>query len=568
MNYIHKILYPKMLFYIILLSAFLSCSKNSDFLLDAVIEEIEAPIEEVIESPDNSGDDIISTPVDNAINIDFNFEAGNNIPLLPSNPSRTIYIATDGKSTNSGLTLNSPKDIASAFDKNFVQAGDLFYIKAGDYKFDMNPADSRQFDLSNLPSSVNKPIYWIGYKNTPGDINASEFSTVSWDDYKSNRQNADGTHYLDSSIMPTFSGNTSLAPKYIDNQSLFYCDGGEEGFVFRNIQIQYFRRGFNLRNLSNSVFENVTQANHGWFAKIKGQGGSNTDLQGSAWLIYSNSKSSWGSNNVIKNCAAYNMAFRGFTIGNSQNTLVEYSESTSDIDNGNPQDYYFHTTGKFNLFSNVRSNRLISSDHSGHGICFNQLSDNNVMIKSKVYGTNIHFDGATNCYANDIELIGDDSYGLYKGGGINILDGAEKNLIENISSKNGSSAISFSDSGKNPYTEHAGKYNTFRNLTAINKSLAIINLSWWNERDDLSESNIFENCEFSNAPYLFVVSRSNSDFMFDNCKFNSIENLQETSYKNPGNFVLNSNTQFKNSTFSNSEIPNKDNFILENINRN
>ena len=577
MNLMQKTLRPKMLVFLLSFMTFISCSKDNDLFLDAVIEpenpttvtptptdstDTETP---PVENPVEEEVDPIGTPVDNTVNIDFNFEAGNNIPLIPANPNRTIFIAVNGKASNSGLTQDSPKDIASAFDKSFVQAGDLFYIKAGDYKFNFNPSNGRQFDLSNLPGSASRPIYWVGYKNNPGDINASEFSTVSWDDYKSGPQASDGTHSLDSSVMPTFSGNKTSAPKYIDNESLFYCDGGEQGFVFRNIQIQYFRRGFDFRNLSDSVFENVVQANHGWFTEIAGQGGSNTDLQGTGWLIYSTSTSSWGSNNVIKNSAAYNMAFRGFTIGNSQHTLVEYSEATSDIDNGNPQDYYFHTIGKYNLFSHLRANRLVSSNHSGHGICFNQLADNNVMESSTIYGTSIHFDGAVNCYANNIELIGDNSYGLYEGGGIIIMDGAENNLVENTTSINGESGVSFSDSGKNSYAEHAGKNNTFRNLTVSNKSLAMIDLNWWNEKDDLSENNAFENCKFSNAPYLFVISRSNSNFSFDNCEFVDVNKLQQTSYKNTGNFVLNANTKFTNSKFSNSEMPNKLDFIISNL---
>lgn len=572
MNLMQKTLRPKMLVFILSFMTFLSCSKDNDLFLDAIIEpenpttvtptptdstDTETP---PVENPVEEEVDPIGTPVDNTVNIDFNFEAGNNIPLIPANPNRTIYIAVNGKASNSGLTQDSPKDIASAFDKSFVQAGDLFYIKAGDYKFDFNPSNGRQFDLSNLPSSASRPIYWIGYKNTPGDINATEFSTVSWEDYKARPQAADRTHSLDSSVMPTFSGNTSRAPQYIGNESLFWQDGGEQGFVFRNIQIQYFRYGFQFKNLSSSVFENVIIANLGNFEPVEGQGGSNQDLIGKGFSITQKSD-----RNVIKNSATYNMAMIGFSLGEGEHSLIEYCEATSDIDNGNPQDYYFHTTGKYNLFSHVRANRLISSNHSGHGICFNQLADNNVMESSKVYGTSIHFDGAVNCYATNIEIIGDNSYGLYKGGDIIIMDGAENNLIENTTSINGESGISFSDSGKNSYAEHAGKNNTFRNVTVSNKSLAIIDLNWWNEKDDLSENNAFENCKFSNAPYLFVISRSNSNFSFDNCEFTDVNKLQQTSYKNSGNFVLNANTKFTNSTFSNSEIPNKLDFIISNL---
>lgn len=560
----------KILILVVFSLFFNSCAKDSDFFLETVLEE-EKP---VINNDDtiivNKDSITVGTPGNNSVNIDFGFEVGNNIPLQPENPKRTIYISVEGRSSNTGLTLDSPKNIASAFDKSFVKAGDLFYIKAGNYTMPSNPKDNRQFDISDLPCTANDPCYWVGYKSIPGDINASEFSTVTWDDYKNRPQSNDGTHNLDPSLMPTFSGNTTYAPKYIDNGTLFFADGGEEGLVFRNLQIQYFRRGFELKRLSTSVFENIIQANHGWFAPINGQGGSNSDLQGTGWLIYSSSSSltSVSVKNVIKNCATYNMAFRGFTINNSTNTLVERSESTSDIDNGNPQDYYFHTIGKNNLFSNLRVNRLISSNHSGHGICFNQLSENNIMQNSVIYGTGIHFDGAINSYANNIQLIGDDSFGLFKGGGITIMDGAENNLIENCSSVNGETGINFSDSGKNPFDEHAGRNNSFKNIKITNKSKSIIDLNWWNEKDELTENNIFENCEFINSPYLFTISRPNSNFIFNNSQFINVKNIQQTTYKNEKNFLLNSNTQFKNSNFWDSEIPTKEKYIVSNLTNN
>ncbi|MFC4220515.1 hypothetical protein [Flagellimonas marina] len=562
------------LFFTIL--TFFSCAKDSDLFLDAILEE-----EEVVETDDEiptdepeddveEDEEVDPTPDDDSdkdpeipdVQIpDFGSDAGNSISLAPSNPNRIIYVAVDGSSNNDGLSQSSPINIDKAFDSNFVKAGDVFYIKAGKYNY--GSTGGNHYDLSNLPCTPNDPCYWIGYKNTPGDINASQYATVSWDDYKTGAQNSDGTHDLDPSDMPTFSGSKSSG-KYIDNGSLFYCDGGEQGFVFRNIQIEYFRRGFDMRNLSNSIFENVVQANHGWFTEVEGQGGSNTDLQGTGWLIYSTSTSSWGSNNIILNCASYNMAFRGFTIGNSRLTLVAFSEATSDIDNGNPQDYYFHTIGKDNLFTNLKANRLVSSNHSGHGICFNQLSENNIMQDSEIYGTNIHFDGSIGCYANNITVIGDNSFGLFEGGGISMIDGAEYNLIENCTLTNGGSGVSFSDSGKNPYEEHAGQNNVFRNLNISNKSGAIISLNWWAESDDPCSNNSFQNCTFSNASSLFSIARTNSNFSIVDCDVSNVAELEVLDDRN-GNYILNSNTQFIDSNFWNSELPSAARFIVDGL---
>jgi len=363
--------------------------------------------------------------------------------------------------------------------------------------------------------------------------------------------------------MPTFTGDKSTG-KYIDNERLFYCDGGEEGFVFRNIQIQYFRFGFHFRNLSNSTFENVIQANHGWFTSVEGQGGSNSDLQGTGFKLINSLDNSRGSNNKILNCATYNMSLTGFTLGAGHDMLVAYCEATSDIDNGNPQDYYFHTIGQGNVFSNVKANRLISSKHSGHGICFNQLAENNVMQNSVVYGTSVHFDGAISCYANHIEVIGDDSYGLFKGGNFGLFDGAEYNLIENSISRNGYEGIVFADSGANPYPEHAGQNNVIRNVTVKDKLESIIDLLWWDEVQDLTSNNSFQNCTFSNAPNLFSIARPNSNFSIIESDITNVTNLK-TIDDRKGVFGLNSNTLFKDSNFWNSEIPSKDVFNVENL---
>lgn len=581
MNYLNPTRRFSMPILLFILFTLFSCAKDNDLFLEAVLEEEEileeidqeetendeTPEEESDENEEETGEDQKS---DNDIlpeipeaTAPFTVDAGNNIPLNPVSPNRIIYVAVNGSSSNDGSSPSNPINIDKAFDKDFVQAGDVFYIKAGQYDYGANPSGGSHYDMSNLPCNLSKPCYWIGYRNTPGDIGTSEYASVSWDDYKSGNRNSDGTYDLDPSIMPTFTGDKSSG-KYIDNESLFSTDGGEEGFVFRNIQIQYFRRGFDFRNLSYSVFENVVQANHGWFTEVKGQGGSNTDLQGTGWMLYSTSTSSWGSHNKILNCASYNMAFRGFTIGNGRETLIAYCESSSDIDNGNPQDYYFHTIGQNNLFSNLKVNRYISSNHSGHGICFNQLSERNVMQYSEVYGTNIHFDGSIECYANNISITGDNSYGLYDGGGITVMDGAEYNLIENCTLKNGEYGVSFSDSGKNPYPEHSGQNNVFKNLTVTDKSSAIISLNWWAESEDLCSNNSFQNCTFAGAPYLFSVARSNSNFSIIDSNISDVEQLEELDTRN-GYYELNSNTQFLDSNFWNSEMPSESRFIVSNL---
>lgn len=569
MNYLTPLRNFRMLFIFVLIFSTYSCTKDSDLFLEAINEEIIENIEEEEENEEQGGNQNSNVePGDTTIpdiTAPFDINAGNDIPLTPDSPNRIIYIATDGSSANDGLSSSNPKDIDSAFDKNFVQAGDLFYIKAGRYNYGSLNGNGH-YDMSNLPCSASEPCYWIGYKDTPGDISASQYATVSWDDYKSGSRNADNTHDLDASKMPTFSGNNSSG-KYIDNGNLFYTDGGEQGFVFRNMQIQYFRRGFYFNRLSNSTFENVTQANHGWFTEVKGQGGSNSDLQGTGWFLHSNSTGSWGENNKIINCASYNMTFRAFAIGNSRTTLVAYCEATSDIDNGNPQDYYFHTIGKNNVFTNVKANRLISSNHSGHGICFNQKSENNVMQHSRIYGTSVHFDGAIHCYANEIELIGDNSYGLYKGGDFGFIDGAEYNLVENSTVKFGDTGFIFADSGKNPYEEHAGQNNVIRNVMVEDKLSSMIDLFWWDEVEQLSSNNSFQNCSFKNAPNLFKIARPNSSFSLIDTEVNNVTSLIELDNRK-GNFALNNNTNFLNSNFWQSELPSKDQYVVENVTNN
>tara|TARA_R110002051_G_scaffold257435_5_gene316446 strand:+ start:33300 stop:35591 length:2292 start_codon:yes stop_codon:yes gene_type:complete len=484
---------------------------------------------------------------------------GNDIPLLPVSPNRTIYVAVDGLPTNSGLTISLPIDIMTAFSSSFVESGDLYYIKAGNYQFPLNPSNNRQINLSNLPSSLANPIYWIGYKNTPNDINATNYATVTWSDYKARPRSTDLTHVLDSSVMPTFSGSVANRPSYIQNESLFWQDGGESGFVFRNIQIQYFRYAFEFRNLTNSVFENVVVGNLGQFAPVSGQGGINQDLIGKAFSMTQRCD-----NLVIKNCACYNMAMTAFSLGEGYNSLIEYCKAYSDIDNGNPQDYYFHTIGKNSVFRNLEAHRLISSNHSGHGICFNQKSELNIMLDSYVYGTNIHFDGAVSCYADGIDLVGVVSYALYDGGGISIYDNAEYNHIKNVTSLNSESAISFSDSGKNSYDEHPGRNNFIENFTVTNARLCVIDFNWWNEVTDVCADNEFLNLIVNGSPSLFLISRSNSGTKIISSTINNVPQLARTNFKNSGSYFLNSNTEFRNVNFVNSEVPNSSSYIVVN----
>jgi len=87
---------------------------------------------------------------------------------IPEEPvpsfEKGFYVTTTGKADNDGLTEATAWNIEHAFET--AVAGNIVYIKAGDY-------GNKQLVVDNSGTEGN-PIKFIGYTNTPEDINTNK----------------------------------------------------------------------------------------------------------------------------------------------------------------------------------------------------------------------------------------------------------------------------------------------------------------------------------------------------------------------------------------------------------
>jgi hypothetical protein len=364
--------------------------------------------------------------------------------------------------------------------------------------------------------------------------------------------------------MPTFRGDVNVTDdKYIDNGNLFESDGGESGYVFRNLQIEFFRRGWYQNNFDNSIFQNIIIANMGWFTDVEGQGGVNTDLNGDGIVNYGDSN-----NNIYSDCAGYNHAFRFISIQDAETSLVQYNVAASWIDAGNPQDYYFHTTGTNNLFHHLEAYRMADSNHSGHGICFNQEAVGNVARDWKIVGTNAHLDGASHSYMHNGTLVAKPEFNAYvtnyRGGAFSIFDDSYNALLENITYENSVTGLTIWDQGSHtkppvPPYEAGGNGIKMRYVTSTATTYPGISPTWYNMGVNFSSTKAtvpvdnvsFENIQISGFDVFIDSYVVNNGLTLTNSCLTDVPTFETT---NEG-YSLDSSSTITNVNFNNSEVP-------------
>ncbi|PQJ15215.1 hypothetical protein [Aureicoccus marinus] len=188
-------------------------------------------------------------------------QAGNEVleAWTPQNANRVFYVSPNGNS--SGTSINNPMSLEAAFNPSNWQAGDLYYIKAGDY-------GNKKYHWENKAYPSGNPVAFIGYRNSPDDIVSEKFSGFNSDEDSNERTanlpseiaqlnvNSQGHRLWNANLMPTFRGSQALAPDYLDNGHFIEAEN-VDGIVFKNIQIQFYMTGLKLRDCENWLVENI-----------------------------------------------------------------------------------------------------------------------------------------------------------------------------------------------------------------------------------------------------------------------------------------------------------------------
>lgn len=390
----------------------------------------------------------------------------NNIPEPQTSKDR--YVTVNASGGGDGTSEDSAWTLSEAFSN--ATTGTTVWIKAGNY-------GNENISLSRNGNAVN-PIKFVGYKNTPGDINSMYYSYGDGD--------------LDASEMPLLSGNNGDA----------IVGGRVDYVILRNIQVQNYDVSFYNNGGRGVIFDNC----------IVKDGGSRHFGYG---FYVSGAKDSRITNSIAINSTGSNFSISGNN--NLMKNLKSYSNNYS-----NPTDYYFGMGDTDNISLNTYAKRDGDLNHTGHGMSVQTSApvSNDIDPERTQYNLIENHTGVN--IGKILEFrhggvrnnVGRHIYGYPEGSGSNaagwieIRDNASSNIIESsvVESPSGI-GIFFSESVE--IGVGLGHNNTIRNSIFKNCRSGIYAQSD-NDLGSLTDNKFYNNV-FFNVDLLIDKGNSNFD---------------------------------------------------------
>ena len=429
-----------------------------------------------------------------------------------SDLGNVYYVSATGNDTNSGTSeAQAWRTIGyAASGSSPVQAGDIVYIKAGNYG-----AENVEIQKSGTSEL---PILFEGYQNTPGD--------------NPNTNHSFGDT-LDATIMPLLDGgNRATAGGAIEFIYQYYVS-------LKNIQITNYNYGIYTYGSSNLTFDNII---------VTEMGNVSANYDGTGISLNESNDGDFGEYNTVKNCFVENAAAEGFYFTGNYNT-IENSKVYCDEDTANAaMDYYIVFGGNYNKVENCYAERIGVLHHDGHGIGFKGNCEYNTVINStsRNLGEGFYvrfrackFNTFENCIAYDFH-------------GLVVRDGASNNIFRNCEAIDNSSAVLLYDTDEDEGAQYSGRNNVFENCILRNTSNNVIDFYYFN-MESICDSNTFQNCVIDGGDYLFNCDRSNQDNKLVNCIVTNVNNYSRTAYHQDSSYTLNvilENTDFYSNGFA------------------
>jgi len=157
--------------------------------------------------------------------------------------AKDYYVSTSGDDKKDGLTeATAWRTISHAAKK--AKSGDIVWIKAGNY-------GSENVEIKNS-GKKNKPVSFIGYKNTPGDITSMYYT------YAKGKP-------LDSKEMPMLNGGDRGKGTGIDFSK-------KNSITIKNIQITNYEVGIFSSSGNDNIIENILAKTFGSVNNYSGRG--------------------------------------------------------------------------------------------------------------------------------------------------------------------------------------------------------------------------------------------------------------------------------------------------------
>ncbi|HHG86630.1 MAG TPA: right-handed parallel beta-helix repeat-containing protein, partial [Bacteroidetes bacterium] len=391
----------------------------------------------------------------------------------------TYYVSLTGNDSNTGLSQGQAwRTITYAASLSSpVTAGDTVFIKAGNYG-----NENIAFEKSGTAS---QNITFAGYQAIPGDQPLLNYTF------------GDG---LNSALMPLLdAGNRATAGTAITLYSQKYI-------TIKNIQITHYQTGVDGWDASHNTLENMIALSMGNF---------NAAYSGKGFRFSPNGNGDNGDNNTMINCIVSNACAEGISVMGDNNYLegckIYCDEDTTVYAS---MDYYIVIAGDSNHLKGCYIERFGDLEHGGAGIGLKEFGEHNLIEDCTAKnlengGFYVRWAGVKNNEFRNCKAIGT----LADVNGFLIRDGASYNEFNGCTVENCSAAISFAVSGED--SSYCGSHNVFNNCIVRNATWAIGFSSW--AIPGPADSNLFVNCVFFDADYLFRVNRENHDNKMINC---------------------------------------------------
>ncbi len=423
-----------------------------------------------------TGNYLVELTVQDAAGLSNTVSVNINVSEPVTNALPGYYVATNGSSGNSGTSPSSPWSLEHAF--NVARAGDVVYVKAGNY-------GNKQIRTKNSGYG-GSPIKFIGYRNTPGDVNSSQGSTFNYGEA------------VDASKMPLLSGSNSSGTAFELYNAFIHLE---------NIQINGYEIGvLSIDNATNATLKNIIVTNSGNQYNPNVYGGVGLSIRGNS--------------TIIENSFVLNAGSEAIKLDDSDYSKISYCSVYAN-NASNPTDYYYLLADGTNntVIENSRAERAPGLSHGGHGFNIKNDGSYNVIRNCSAYRTNFELT-YVGVHHNTIEggaIYGDNQWPSV----MSIVGGAHDNLITGLNIRDTWTAITLATYDDRTGADASlGTNNTFENVTVQNTN-RILNIGGGTNIHAKAKGYTFRNCTFNNFEFLAVVLYSGEGFKFENSSFNN-----------------------------------------------
>ncbi|MEL4455494.1 T9SS type A sorting domain-containing protein [Lutimonas vermicola] len=434
------------------------------------------------------GSDLIN---DNSIPLmEFNLEYIDNNISEPEGKGNTYFVSTDGNNNSAGTNISNPwRTIAYAASQ--ATAGDMVYIKAGDY--------GDETISVKYSGTASNPIKFIGYKENPGDrptLNRNqntEFISTEMPFIHTSSKNGSGFGAIDK--------------KYI---------------IIRNLQVEGYNNSVDIAKSSYCIVDNVYVR------------GGKTNINN--FPYYKSVQ------NRVINSYVSNGSHNGIYMTGARH-LIENVYATS---KGKPNmDYYIVIVGGNvgigeHIIRNCEVLRDLSDTHPGHGISLKaqgreigySLVENSI-IRNVGMSLEARHSGSRNNVYKDLFITNE---GSNYGKGIQITS-AQNSVFERIFVENKSYGIKFLGSTEDPDAKDAGNNNLIRNCIFNDNSVNIQVIEDLDGQNRVPKNNLIANCIFNAAGSMFLFEANEKSQ--NNAIINSIMNeIKSEFHKNSNAYTF------------------------------